>query len=88
MATYTVKAGDTLSGIAQTYNTTVDALLTLNPKITGNDITKIKIKLQITALILLILKISNVIPMTFSNTAIRVDRAAKNMNRKNTPPQN
>ena len=38
MATYTVKAGDTLSGIAQTYNTTVDALLTLNPKITNRNL--------------------------------------------------
>ena len=33
MATYTVKSGDTLSGIARTYNTTVSELMKLNPQI-------------------------------------------------------
>ena len=33
MATYTVKKGDTLSRIAKTYNTTVPALMKLNPQI-------------------------------------------------------
>ena len=35
MATYTVKNGDTLSGIAKKYSTTVSALLKLNPKISN-----------------------------------------------------
>ena len=35
MATYTIKSGDTLSGIASKYNTTVAALLNLNPGITN-----------------------------------------------------
>lgn len=38
MATYTVKSGDTLSQIAINYNTTVDALLKLNPSITNRDL--------------------------------------------------
>lgn len=33
MATYTVKKGDTLSGIAKSYSTTVSALMKLNPQI-------------------------------------------------------
>lgn len=35
MATYTVKSGDTLSGIAKKYSTSVSALLKLNPKISN-----------------------------------------------------
>ena len=35
MATYTVKNGDTLSGIAKKYSTTVSALLKLNPNISN-----------------------------------------------------
>jgi len=34
--THTVQAGDTLSGIAQLYNTTVDALISANPGTTEN----------------------------------------------------
>ena len=33
MATYTIKSGDTLSGIAQKYNTSVSTLMGLNPYI-------------------------------------------------------
>lgn len=35
MATYKIKSGDTLSGIAQKYNTTVGTLMSLNPYITN-----------------------------------------------------
>lgn len=35
---YTVKKGDTLTGIAAKYNTTVNALLALNPDITNKDL--------------------------------------------------
>lgn len=35
--TYTVKAGDTLSSIAKTYNTTVTKLMSLNPQITDKN---------------------------------------------------
>lgn len=38
MATYTVKAGDTLSAIAKTYNTTVSALMSLNPQIKNKNL--------------------------------------------------
>lgn len=34
-STYTIKSGDTLSGIARANNTTIDALLKLNPSITN-----------------------------------------------------
>jgi peptidoglycan DL-endopeptidase LytE len=36
--TYTVKAGDTLSGIAEKFGTTVAALLNLNPDITDPNV--------------------------------------------------
>lgn len=36
--TYTVKKGDTLSGIAATYNTTVSILMSLNPDITNRNL--------------------------------------------------
>lgn len=35
MSTYTIKSGDTLSGIAQKYGTNVDTLMSLNPYITN-----------------------------------------------------
>ena len=38
MANYTVKSGDTLSGIASKNNTTVANLLSLNPDITNADL--------------------------------------------------
>lgn len=38
MATYTVKKGDTLSGIAAKYGTSVNALLKLNPRITNKNL--------------------------------------------------
>lgn len=44
--TYTVQSGDTLSGIARTYNTTVAALMAVNPSIT--DANKIRVGQQIT----------------------------------------
>lgn len=37
--TYTIKQGDTLYQIAQTYNTTVDAIVTANPQIDYNNLT-------------------------------------------------
>ena len=37
MSTYTIKYGDTLSGIAQKYGTNVDTLMSLNPYITNAD---------------------------------------------------
>jgi hypothetical protein len=36
--TYTVQAGDTLSGIATAHGTTVDALMALNPQIENRDL--------------------------------------------------
>ena len=35
MATYKIKYGDTLSGIASKYNTSVNTLMSLNPYITN-----------------------------------------------------
>lgn len=38
MASYTVKAGDTLSAIATKHNTTVDAIMKLNPQIKNKNL--------------------------------------------------
>ncbi|OKO91920.1 LysM peptidoglycan-binding domain-containing protein [Geobacillus proteiniphilus] len=45
--TYTVEPGDTLSGIARKFGTTVDALLKLNPSITNLDFIRAGQKLQV-----------------------------------------
>ena len=38
MSTYTIQSGDTLSGIASRYGTTVDTLMGLNPYITNRNL--------------------------------------------------
>lgn len=45
--TYTVEPGDTLSGIARKFGTTVDALLKLNPSITNPDFIRARQRLQV-----------------------------------------
>nr|WP_236930908.1 LysM peptidoglycan-binding domain-containing protein [Geobacillus sp. JS12] len=45
--TYTVEPGDTLSGIARKFGTTVDALLKLNPSIANPDFIRAGQKLQV-----------------------------------------
>ncbi len=62
-------------------------LHTLNPRIHGTDKTRIAIRLQITDFLLLHPVSSIAKVMIFSNTAMIVDAAAKNMHRKNNVPQ-